>query len=116
MKPVQSKSSHQDKENVFQTRRQESAPPQRQPLGSVKVVENFNDSSDSMETDSSPMVLDTNLQTEKQWRVPPLGQHKPESVDVFSAPEYAEVRMNEIFLLQNNFILSSGYLQLPAQV
>merc|ERR1719323_992443 len=57
VKPVQSKSSHQDKENVFQTRKQESAPPTRQPLGSVKVVENFNDSSDSMETDSAPWFL-----------------------------------------------------------
>jgi len=107
VKPAQSKSSHQDKENVFQTRRQESAPPQRQPLGSVKVVENFNDSSDSMETDSSPMVLDTNLQTEKQWRVPPLGQHKPESVDVFSAPEYAE----DIY----NYLRKSEIKNMPKQ-
>jgi len=88
VKPVQAKSIHQDKENVFQTRKPEPLAP-RQPLGHVKVVENFSDSSDSMETDS-PMVLDSSLQSEKQWRVPPLGQHKPESVDVYSAPEYAE--------------------------
>merc|ERR1719391_610082 len=54
------------------------------------MVDSFSDSSDSMETDS-PMVLDTSVQSQpQQWRVPPLAQHKPESVDIFSAPEYAE--------------------------
>ena len=39
------------------------------------------------------MVLDTSIQSQpQQWRVPPLEQHKPETVDIFSAPEYAEVR------------------------
>merc|ERR1712133_156360 len=75
-------SSLHDKENI-------SAVP-APVLGSVKMVDSFSDSSDSMETDS-PMVLDTSVQSQsQQWRVPPLAQHKPESVDIFSAPEYAE--------------------------
>jgi len=75
-------SSHHDKENITVI----PAPV----LGSVKMVDSFSDSSDSMETDS-PMVLDTSIQSQpQQWRVPPLEQHKPETVDIFSAPEYAE--------------------------
>lgn len=80
-KPVSTKSIpvHVDKENVV--------PPV---LGTVTQVDSFSDSSDSMETDS-PMVLDTSVQSQPtQWRVPPLGQHQPESVDIFSVPEYSE--------------------------
>lgn len=86
VKPVSAK-VHQDKENVLPQRKPVS---KGVPLGSVKVVENFSDSSDTMETDS-PMVLDTSIQSEKQWRVPPLGQHQPETADVFAVDEYAEV-------------------------
>ena len=53
-------------------------------LGSVTAVDRFSDSSD-MEMDSSPEV------TKSEWRVPPLGQHKPEAVDVFCAEEFSEV-------------------------
>ena len=90
VKPVSAK-VHQDKENVLPVRKEVA---KAVPLGSVKVVENFSDSNDSMETDS-PMVLDTSIQSEKQWRVPPLGHHQPETADVFAVDEYAEV--SEIF-------------------
>ena len=68
------------------------------------MVDSFSDSSDSMETDS-PMVLDTSIQSQpQQWRVPPLEQHKPETVDIFSAPEYAEVG-DEVIILRIEIIL-----------
>lgn len=53
------------------------------PLGHVKVVENFSDSS-LMETDS-PMVVDTSSQ---EWRVPPICEVPGETVDILSVPEY----------------------------
>lgn len=53
------------------------------PLGHVKVVENFSDSS-LMETDS-PMVVDTSTQ---EWRVPPICEVPGETVDILSVPEY----------------------------
>jgi len=53
------------------------------PLGHVKVVENFSDSS-LMETDS-PMVVDTSAQ---EWRVPPICEVPGETVDILSVPEY----------------------------
>lgn len=53
------------------------------PLGHVKVVENFSDSS-LMETDS-PMVVDTSTQ---EWRVPPICEVPGETVDIPSVPEY----------------------------
>merc|ERR1719300_1614327 len=68
-----------DKENVV-------PPPSSTNFGTIKVVESFSsdssDSSDCMDLES-PMVLDTSVQ-QLDWRVPPLDQHKPESVDVFS--------------------------------
>ena len=56
------------------------------PLGHVKVVENFSDSS-LMETDS-PMVVDTSSQ---EWRVPPICEVPGETVDILSVPEYFNV-------------------------
>lgn len=53
------------------------------PLGHVKVVENFSDSS-LMETDS-PMVVDNSTQ---EWRVPPICEVPGETVDILSVPEY----------------------------
>ena len=85
----------QDKENIPV---QAAAPV----LGTVKVVDSFSDSdADGMETDvSSPMVVDTTVTSTaaaQQWRVPPLTQHNPDTaVDIFSAPEYAEVGV-EVF-------------------
>ena len=87
----------QDKENIPV---QVAAPV----LGTVKVVDSFSDSdADGMETDvSSPMVVDTTVTSTaaaQQWRVPPLTQHNPDTaVDIFSAPEYAEVGV-EVFPL-----------------
>ena len=81
----------QDKENIPV---QVAAPV----LGTVKVVDSFSDSdADGMETDvSSPMVVDT--AAAQQWRVPPLTQHNPDTaVDIFSAPEYAEVGVRSLF-------------------
>jgi len=105
VKPVSTK-VHQDKENVLLPSRKEVA----KPLGSVKVVENFSDSNDSMETDSSPMVLDTSIQSEKQWRVPPLGQHKPETADVFSVPEYAEDIYTYLRQSEQKYMAKAAYM------
>ena len=58
------------------------------PLGHVKVVENFSDSS-LMETDS-PMVVDTSTQ---EWRVPPICEVPGETVDILSVPEYFNVSL-----------------------
>ena len=58
------------------------------PLGHVKVVENFSDSS-LMETDS-PMVVDTSSQ---EWRVPPICEVPGETVDILSVPEYFNVSL-----------------------
>ena len=81
-----------DKENVV-------PPPASTNFGTVKVVESFSsdssDSSDCMDLES-PMILDTSVQ-QLDWRVPPLDQHKPESVDVFSVPEYSEVELQRRF-------------------
>ena len=85
----------QDKENIPV---QVAAPV----LGTVKVVDSFSDSdADGMETDvSSPMVVDTTVTSTaaaQQWRVPPLTQHNPDTaVDIFSAPEYAEVGVGSL--------------------
>jgi len=54
------------------------------PLGHIKVVENFSDSS-FMETDS-PMVVDTS--STQEWRVPPICEVAGETVDILSVPEY----------------------------
>jgi len=86
-----------DKENVVPQQKKGLAV---QPLGHVKVVENFSDSS-LMETDS-PMVLDT---SSHQWRVPPLCQVPGETVDIFSAPEY----FNDIY----NYLRESEVKRLP---
>jgi len=78
-------------------------------FGTVKVVESFSsDSSDCMDLES-PMVLDTSVQ-QLDWRVPPLDQHKPESVDVFSVPEYSEdiysyLRQSEVkYMAKHNYM------------
>merc|ERR1712240_443433 len=57
----------------------------------------------------SPMILDTSVQ-QLDWRVPPLDQHKPESVDVFSVPEYSEdiysyLRQSEVkYMAKHNYM------------
>ena len=80
-----------DKENVGATVPHQKRMVQQGPtLGHVKVVDSFSDSS-FMETDS-PMVLDTS------WRVPPLSDVSGETVDIFSAPEYFNVRLLESVL------------------
>jgi len=95
-----------DKENVV-------PPPSSTNFGTVKVVESF--SSDSSDSSSdcmdleSPMILDTSVQ-QLDWRVPPLDQHKPESVDVFSVPEYSEdiysyLRQSEVkYMAKHNYM------------
>lgn len=105
VKPVSAK-VHQDKENVLPQRKPVS---KGVPLGSVKVVENFSDSSDTMETDS-PMVLDTSIQSEKQWRVPPLGQHQPETADVFAVDEYAEDIYNYLRSSEQKYMAKAAYM------
>lgn len=92
-----------DKENVL---------PPNSNLGTVKVVDSFSsdssDSSDCMDLES-PMLLDTSVQ-QLDWRVPPLAQHKPESVDLFSVPEYSEdiytyLRQSEIkYMAKHNYM------------
>jgi len=94
-----------DKENVV-------PPPSSTNFGTVKVVESFgsdsSDSSDCMDLES-PMLLDTSVQ-QLDWRVPPLDQHKPESVDVFSVPEYSEdiysyLRQSEVkYMAKHNYM------------
>ena len=86
-KPVVAKSAIPsalvDKENV-------PVVPRVPALGSLKTVHRFSDSDSSdMEMDSSPESEPEAVKSE--WRVPPLGQHQPEAVDIFSAPEYSEV-------------------------
>ena len=71
-----------DKENV-------PLVPRVPALGSLTTVDRFSDSSD-MEMDSSPSEPEA---IKSEWRVPPLAQHQPEAVDIFSAPEYSEVRL-----------------------
>jgi len=95
-----------DKENVVPL-------PSSTNFGTVKVVESF--SSDSSDSSSdcmdleSPMILDTSVQ-QLDWRVPPLDQHKPESVDVFSVPEYSEdiysyLRQSEVkYMAKHNYM------------
>jgi len=95
-----------DKENVV-------PPPSSTNFGTIKVVESF--SSDSSDSSSdcmdleSPMVLDTSVQ-QLDWRVPPLDQHKPDSVDVFSVPEYSEdiysyLRQSEVkYMAKHNYM------------
>jgi len=95
-----------DKENVVPL-------PSSTNFGTIKVVESF--SSDSSDSSSdcmdleSPMVLDTSVQ-QLDWRVPPLDQHKPESVDVFSVPEYSEdiysyLRQSEVkYMAKHNYM------------
>lgn len=56
-------------------------------LGSFTTVDRFSSDSSDMEMDSSPAEPET---VKSEWRVPPLGQHQPEAVDIFSAPEYSE--------------------------
>merc|ERR1712240_628464 len=57
----------------------------------------------------SPMILDTSVQ-QLDWRVPPLDQHKPGSVDVFSVPEYSEdiysyLRQSEVkYMAKHNYM------------
>jgi cyclin A len=85
-KPVVAKSAIPsalvDKENV-------PVVPRVPALGSLKTVHKFSDSDSSdMEMDSSPESEPEAVKSE--WRVPPLGQHQPEAVDIFSAPEYSE--------------------------
>jgi len=85
-KPVVAKSAIPsapvDKENV-------PVVPRVPALGSLKTVHRFSDSDSSdMEMDSSPESEPEAVKSE--WRVPPLGQHQPEAVDIFSAPEYSE--------------------------
>jgi len=94
-----------DKENVVPL-------PSSTNFGTVKVVECFSsdssDSSDCMDLES-PMLLDTSVQ-QLDWRVPPLDQHKPESVDVFSVPEYSEdiysyLRQSEVkYMAKHNYM------------
>jgi len=94
-----------DKENVVPL-------PTSTNFGTVKVVESFSsdssDSSDCMDLES-PMLLDTSVQ-QLDWRVPPLDQHKPESVDVFSVPEYSEdiysyLRQSEVkYMAKHNYM------------
>jgi len=82
-KPVVAKSAIPavlvDKENVPHVSRVPA-------LGSLTTVDRFSDSSD-MEMDSSPSEPEA---VKSEWRVPPLAQHQPEAVDIFSAPEYSE--------------------------
>lgn len=81
-------------------------------LGSFKTVESFSDDSSDMEMDNtldtSPCELESPGQSD--WRVPPLGQHKPEAVDILTAPEY----LKEIYkFLQNNeekFMAKHNYM------
>ena len=67
-------------------------------LGSFKTVESFSDDSSDMEMDNtldtSPCELESPGQSD--WRVPPLGQHKPEAVDILTAPEYLKVSLQVI--------------------
>ena len=114
-KPVVAKSAIPsalvDKENV-------PVVPRVPALGSLKTVRRFSDSDSSdMEMDSSPESEPEIVKSE--WRVPPLGQHQPEVVDIFSAPEYSEVSplIPDLFLISiaNNFFLS-GHLQLSPTV
>merc|ERR1712025_1195112 len=78
-------------------------------LGSVTAVDRFSDSSD-MEMDSSP----ESEVTRSEWRVPPLGRHKPEAVDVFSAEEYSEdiysyLREQEVkFMAKHNYMIKQS--------
>jgi len=72
-----------------------------QPLGHVKVVENFSDS--SLMEEESPMVLDTSCS--QQWRVPPLSPQHGETVDIFAAPDY----FDDIY----NYLRQSEVQRLP---
>jgi len=78
-------------------------------LGSVTAVDRFSDSSD-MEMDSSP----ESEVTKSEWRVPPLGQHKPEAVDVFCAEEFSEdiysyLREQEVkFMAKHNYMIKQS--------
>jgi len=56
-------------------------------LGSLTTVDRFSSDSSDMEMDDSPAEVET---VKSEWRVPPLGQHQPEAVDIFNAPEYSE--------------------------
>ena len=83
-----------DKENLPQVPQQKRLLQPAVPLGHVKVVENFSDSS-FMETDS-PVVGDSSTQ---EWRVPPLCEVPGETVDILSAPEYFNVSPEQSRLL-----------------
>ena len=72
-----------DKENLVPQQKKVLQP--AVPLGHVKVVENFSDSS-FMETDS-PLESGT-----QEWRVPPICEVPGETVDILSVPEYFNVR------------------------
>ena len=102
-----------DKENVCQQPLQHKrglAQPV-QPLGHVKVVENFSDSS-LMEEEECPMVLDTSCS--QQWRVPPLSPQHGETVDIFAAPDYFNVSTRVAGTCSN--LPSAGYLRLSPAV
>ena len=75
-----------DKENLVPQQKKVLQP--AVPLGHVKVVENFSDSS-FMETDS-PMVVDTSTQ---EWRVPPICEVPGETADILSVPDYFNVSL-----------------------
>jgi len=85
-----------DKENLVPQQKKVLQP--AVPLGHVKVVENFSDSS-FMETDS-PLESGT-----QEWRVPPICEVPGETVDILSVPEY----FNDIY----NYLRQSELKRLP---
>jgi len=95
-----------DKENVLPTSISSTN------FGTVKVVDSFSsdssDSSDSMDLES-PMLLDTSVQ-QLDWRVPPLDQHKPESVDILSVPEYSEDIYSYLRQSEMKYMAKANYM------
>ena len=88
-----------DKENLVPQQKKVLQP--AVPLGHVKVVENFSDSS-FMETDS-PLESGT-----QEWRVPPICEVPGETVDILSVPEYFNVsrEYSWVLLFTGDLLLS----------